>query len=143
MFSVLIIKNTLYQPIIQNIFQVLKAEDLSVPTSTFGFSIAGGLDMDGNQYPDMVVGAYESDTAMFFRSRPVVRMVDARVLFNSKTKQINLEEENCSLRDNTKVLCLFLQACLKYEGVGVDRQLGILLFKRKVHTTKSITSNRC
>lgn len=51
--------------------QVIYAEDVSRLTgtelSTFGFSVSGGLDMDGNDYPDMVVGAYLSDAAYFFR----------------------------------------------------------------------------
>lgn len=49
--------------------QVIFAEDV-VGTdylSTFGFSIAGGIDLDGNQYPDMVVGAYESSRAIVFK----------------------------------------------------------------------------
>lgn len=80
--------------------------------------------MDDNQYPDLVIGAYESDTAFFFRSRPVVKMVDARISFSSKTKQISLEEESCTLRDYTKVPCVYLQVCLKYSGVEVERVLG-------------------
>lgn len=35
--------------------------------STFGFSIAGGIDLDGNMYPDMVVGAYDSYKAIVFK----------------------------------------------------------------------------
>lgn len=51
--------------------QVIYAEDISqagLPNiQTFGFSVSGGLDLDGNDYPDMVVGAYLSDSAFFFR----------------------------------------------------------------------------
>ena len=54
--------------------QVIFAEDvIPLPTgalTTFGFSITGGLDLDGNQYPDMAVGAYLSNKAFFFRLVP-------------------------------------------------------------------------
>lgn len=49
--------------------QVIFAEDVvgTEYLTTFGFSIAGGIDLDGNQYPDMVVGAYESSKAIVFK----------------------------------------------------------------------------
>lgn len=51
--------------------QVIRAEDVSLsisrPIETFGFSITGGMDLDGNDYPDMAVGSYLSDVAFFFR----------------------------------------------------------------------------
>jgi hypothetical protein len=51
--------------------QVILAEDIvpqpSRAPQTFGFSLTGGLDLDGNQYPDMAVGAYLSNKAFFFR----------------------------------------------------------------------------
>lgn len=50
--------------------QVIYAEAIqsaSVSLSTFGFSLAGGIDLDGNEYPDMAVGSYLSDAAFFFR----------------------------------------------------------------------------
>lgn len=51
--------------------QVILAEDvgrsIGRPIETFGFSLAGGVDLDGNDYPDMAVGSYLSDTAFFFR----------------------------------------------------------------------------
>lgn len=49
--------------------QVIFAEDLAGMTNlkTFGFSLSGGIDLDGNMYPDLVVGAYESNKAIVFR----------------------------------------------------------------------------
>lgn len=54
-------------------FQVLLAEALtSVPIRTFGWSLSGGVDLDGNEYPDLAVGAHETNHAIVFRTRPVV-----------------------------------------------------------------------
>lgn len=48
--------------------QVIYAEDIVGSTlSTFGFSLSGGIDLDGNQYPDMVVGAYDSNLAIVLK----------------------------------------------------------------------------
>lgn len=47
--------------------QVIQAEDVVSALSTFGFSVAGGMDLDENEYPDLVVGAYEADTAVYLR----------------------------------------------------------------------------
>ena len=35
---------------------------------SFGHSVHGGRDLDGNQYPDLVVGAHDSNAAVYFRS---------------------------------------------------------------------------
>lgn len=49
--------------------QVIFAEDVAGIglVSTFGFSVSGGIDLDGNMYPDLVVGAYESNKAITFK----------------------------------------------------------------------------
>ena len=45
---------------------------------TFGWSLSGGMDLDGNEYPDVLVGAYESSNAVYIRSAPVVHL-DSKV----------------------------------------------------------------
>lgn len=48
--------------------QVIFAENvLPGHATTFGFSLSGGLDLDNNQYPDLIIGAYEADSAFFLR----------------------------------------------------------------------------
>lgn len=48
--------------------QIIKAKDVYQGSlSTFGFSIAGGVDLDNNQYNDLIIGAYESDSVFLFR----------------------------------------------------------------------------
>lgn len=102
--------------------QAIYAEELPTRVQTFGFSIAGGLDLDGNLYPDMVVGSYETGAAMFFRSRPVIKMVpnDTYVNFyGGSSHLISLDDKQCVLSDGTRVTCLQLKACFKYTGDGV------------------------
>nr|XP_003704431.2 PREDICTED: integrin alpha-PS2 isoform X1 [Megachile rotundata] len=104
--------------VLEKYSQVIYAENLDMPVSTFGFSVSGGLDLDGNRYPDLVVGAYESASAMFFRSRPVIKM-DSFVSFGLQSKLISLDDRNCTLSSGTRVTCLLLRACFKYNGEGV------------------------
>lgn len=52
--------------------QVIQASDMSSaepnqPVKGFGYSLAGGKDLDLNSYPDTVIGAYLSDNAVFIR----------------------------------------------------------------------------
>lgn len=44
--------------------QVLEGE--AVGMKSFGYSLSGGLDVDGNRYPDLLVGSLD-DTAVLFR----------------------------------------------------------------------------
>ncbi|XP_028423117.1 integrin alpha-3b [Perca flavescens] len=41
--------------------------------NTFGYSINGGMDMDGNSYPDILVGSLDDRMALL-RSRPVIHL---------------------------------------------------------------------
>lgn len=40
--------------------QIIKAESLPRVIKTFGYSLSGGMDLDANGYPDLLVGAYEN-----------------------------------------------------------------------------------
>ncbi|XP_055531825.1 integrin alpha-PS2 isoform X2 [Wyeomyia smithii] len=106
--------------------QVILAEDIAGVSriSTFGFSVAGGVDLDGNQYPDMVVGAYEADKALVFKSRPVAVM-EASTLFETENKLISLDDVNCTLRDRKQVPCTVVNSCMKYNGINVPPTLDI------------------
>lgn len=47
--------------------QVIAGRDVRNNLQSFGFSLAGGVDMDGNEYPDLVVGAANSNQAVMLR----------------------------------------------------------------------------
>ena len=42
--------------------------------SSFGYSLSGGMDLDFSTYPDLLVGAYESDAVALIRTRPMVKL---------------------------------------------------------------------
>ncbi|XP_066423864.1 integrin alpha-7 isoform X2 [Molothrus aeneus] len=92
--------------------QVLDGEAVGV--SAFGYSLSGGMDVDGNLYPDLLVGSL-SDTVVLYRARPVVHVSrDVAVL----PPLIDLERSNC--RDGPGV-CLEVRACFSFsESPGRD-----------------------
>lgn len=46
-----------------------------MPLKTFGYSLSGGIDMDLNGYPDLMVGAYEADAVVLLRARRIIDIV--------------------------------------------------------------------
>ncbi|KAL9878702.1 integrin subunit alpha inflated isoform 2-T8 [Glossina fuscipes fuscipes] len=99
--------------------QIIKSEDIveGAPfPRTFGFALSGGIDMDGNTYPDLAVGAYASDQVYIFKSRPVAA-VNAMTSFLSPSKLINLDEKSCqTVRDRKRVVCTDIMTCWSYTG---------------------------
>jgi integrin alpha 8 len=107
--------------------QVIYAEDVvgTPALNTFGFSVGGGIDLDGNMYPDMVVGAYNSNKVIVFKSRPVAVM-EATTTFESETKLISLDDKNCTLsRDRKQVTCTSINSCMKYRGQNLPATIDI------------------
>ena len=73
--------------------QKISAMDLNPDLKAFGFSLAGARDIDDNGYPDIAVGASESNQAVILRTKPVMQITGS-VKTNRKT--INLEDKLCS-----------------------------------------------
>ena len=72
------------------------------PISTLGYSLAGGLDMDFNNHTDLLVGAYESDTVVILRARPVIDIV---TWFGNKTVRINPSKLGCDMDPTSEEVC--------------------------------------
>ncbi|XP_049925620.1 integrin alpha-3-like isoform X2 [Epinephelus moara] len=53
--------------------QVIRGSRVSAAFSTFGYSLSAGLDVDGNRYPDLLIGSLD-DTVALLRTRPVVHL---------------------------------------------------------------------
>ncbi|XP_036108257.1 integrin alpha-7 isoform X2 [Molossus molossus] len=85
--------------------QVLEGEAVSL--KSFGYSLSGGLDVDGNHYPDLLVGSL-ADTAVLFRARPVLH-VSHEVFIDPRA--IDLEQPNCP---GGHLVCVDLSVCFSY-----------------------------
>ncbi|GFQ81400.1 integrin alpha-PS2, partial [Trichonephila clavata] len=108
--------------------QVIYSADVphSVTVSTFGFSLAGGMDLDNNQYTDLLIGAYDSDSVAFLRSRPIIQTTATLKITPEK---INLDEKSstsCKLHDGTIVSCVVVSFCLEFTGVGIPPAVGFI-----------------
>ncbi|KAK3588064.1 hypothetical protein CHS0354_012112 [Potamilus streckersoni] len=106
--------------IITDVQQVIEAEAALVGLTTFGWSLSGGIDMDDNRYPDLLIGAQNSAKAIFLRSRPVVRVAAS---LRIDPMNITLDHRTCTLIDGTKVTCITVYTCISYTGIEVSKEL--------------------
>ncbi|XP_063216104.1 integrin alpha-4-like isoform X2 [Bacillus rossius redtenbacheri] len=96
-----------------NYAQRILASDVAshIPLAGFGFSISSGLDIDGNHYNDIAVGAYSSAQAVVLRSRPVVHLHGT---LSADVAMISLDD-----------LAFSFTACVNFTGQFLPPQLGI------------------
>ncbi|VTJ53709.1 integrin alpha-5 [Marmota monax] len=86
----------------------------------FGFALRGGRDLDGNGYPDLIVGSFGVDKAVVYRGRPIVSASASLTIFPA---MFNPEERSCSLEGNP-VACINLSFCLNASGKHVPNSIG-------------------
>ncbi|KAM6470463.1 integrin alpha-7 isoform 2-T2 [Liasis olivaceus] len=86
--------------------QILTGE--SVGIKMFGYSFSGGLDIDGNFYPDLLVGSL-SDAVVLYRSRPVIH-ISRNITANPQN--VDLENVNCRYLEG--ICSVEVQACFIY-----------------------------
>ncbi|XP_063285802.1 integrin alpha-6 isoform X1 [Pelobates fuscus] len=79
----------------------------STKTMSFGYSIAGNMDLDKNTYPDIAIGSL-SDSINVFRSRPVINIKKTITVTPDK---IDYSKKNCN---NFNAICLDVEACFEY-----------------------------
>lgn len=69
--------------------------------SMFGFSISRGVDIDGNGYRDIAIGAPESESVFIFKSYPVINF------------KISLGASKTQLESNDRIT---VKACIKLKS---------------------------
>ncbi|XP_053352123.1 integrin alpha-4 [Clarias gariepinus] len=94
--------------------QRITGSDLGRSLSMFGQSISGGIDADGNGYPDIAVGAFLSDAAMVIRTRPVVTVEASLFLPVSVNRSVTTCTEN-----GVPAVCVEVSVCFKVQGKAI------------------------
>ncbi|XP_062517546.1 integrin alpha-8-like [Corticium candelabrum] len=78
-----------------------------VMLKAFGYALANAIDIDGNHYPDLLVGAYQSQRVVLFRSRPVV-VVTAK--FTTYPTAVDIETSSCNYIQNYDTWSTFVRS---------------------------------
>ncbi|KAF3700664.1 Integrin alpha-3 CD49 antigen-like family member C Galactoprotein B3 [Channa argus] len=81
--------------------QVIRGSSVSPGFRTFGYSLSAGQDVDGNQYPDLLVGSLD-DTVALLRTRPVVHLNKTLRAFPEV-----VDPNNCDY-------CIQVEVCFSY-----------------------------
>ncbi|CAH1799398.1 unnamed protein product [Owenia fusiformis] len=102
--------------------QVIYASYIDPGIKAFGWSLAGGLDMDGNLYPDVLVGAYANDSAVLLKTRPVINIQSNVTL---EPDVVDLENKTCQLSTGEWVTCISVTTCVAYTGLGAPTSLKL------------------
>ncbi|KAM9309121.1 LOW QUALITY PROTEIN: integrin alpha-8 [Pholidichthys leucotaenia] len=89
----------------------------------FGFTLRGGQDVDNNQYPDLIVGAFGAGEVSVYRSQAVVS-VDATMILTPRI--LNPDDRQCYLPDmNIMVTCLKVEVCAAVSGLGIPSSVDL------------------
>lgn len=92
--------------------QIITASDLGLmptPIKTFGSSLAGGIDLDDNNYPDLLIGAYSSGAVVVLLARPITNIkTEVR---GHELRNIDPSKQGCLSDPNTNLTCFAFKAC--------------------------------
>ncbi|XP_035439524.2 integrin alpha-PS1 isoform X1 [Spodoptera frugiperda] len=101
--------------------QVIAAESLPVLMRTFGYALSGGVDLDANGYPDLLVGAYENSSVALIRTRPII---DIKTSIRPSNTIINIDPtiHGCDRDPSSNYTCFHFQACCIIESLVKSSQ---------------------
>ncbi|KAI1301767.1 Integrin alpha-PS1 [Halotydeus destructor] len=131
--------------------QIITAEDLPASVNvqrTFGYSLSGSHDLDQNGYPDLLVGAYDSDTVLLLRGRPIIDIVTS--VKGNELVNIDPTKGGCEDDKNSAAVCFSFDACfqlnstinqglvkLKYR-IEAETFTGKKYFRVKFHSSREL-----
>ncbi|KAL6487644.1 hypothetical protein MHYP_G00042700 [Metynnis hypsauchen] len=99
----------------------LSGRSISPTLQMFGQSLSGDVDMDGNGYPDVTIGAFMADSVVLLRSRPVIT-VDVSIFLPAS---INISVPQCH-EGPQHLNCFEVTVCMSFHGKRVPGQIELL-----------------
>ncbi|MED6275680.1 Integrin alpha-9 [Characodon lateralis] len=97
----------------------LSGRSVSPGLQMFGQSISGNVDMDGNGYADITIGAFMADSVVLLRSRPVIT-VDVSIFLPIS---INISVPQCH-EGHQNLNCFNITVCMCFRGREVPGEIG-------------------
>uniref|UniRef100_A0A182P0U7 Uncharacterized protein n=1 Tax=Anopheles epiroticus TaxID=199890 RepID=A0A182P0U7_9DIPT len=92
--------------------QIIDPAELFPSTGrTFGSSLSGGHDLDGNSYPDLIVGSYASDRVIALLARPIINIRTYEEQLPGEPDSIDPTRVACSSDPTANVTCFSFRAC--------------------------------
>ncbi|XP_046412841.1 integrin alpha-PS1 isoform X1 [Neodiprion fabricii] len=106
--------------------QVIHSSQMPTSLSTFGYSLSGGIDMDKNGYPDLLVGAYDDNAVILLRSRKIIdittyiRYQNKDLTYQEKIAPIDPNKHGCPADPTSNYTCFSFEACCKTASLVRD-----------------------
>ncbi|XP_034942009.1 integrin alpha-PS1 isoform X2 [Chelonus insularis] len=103
--------------------QIIHSEDTPMPLITFGYSLSGGIDMDKNGYPDLLIGAYDNDAVALLRARKIIDITTSiryerkDGTYQDKIEAIDPNKVGCLADPSSNHTCFAFEACCKTESL--------------------------
>ncbi|XP_064614581.1 integrin alpha-PS1-like [Liolophura sinensis] len=122
--------------IVEKYAQRISADNITQTNlQAFGSSLSGGKDLDNNGYPDLAIGAFESENAVVLRARPVITL---KPTIRASPKKINPTGEAYCRHDGSKKRCIAMEVCLQFETDYPNRFQSAIRVIYKIEADKFI-----
>ncbi|XP_067649409.1 integrin alpha-PS1-like isoform X1 [Haliotis asinina] len=127
--------------VVEKYAQRIPAEDVPSPNlESFGHSLSGGMDLDGNGYPDLLVGSYESNEVSLIRARPIIHLISNVTL---APEMIDLSQPpSCQFERDVQKHCVQISICLSFKAEPQKSFTNRPRIVYKIETEKSRSISR-
>lgn len=108
--------------------QEIRASSVGSNIQTFGYSLSGGVDMDQNGYPDLVVGSYADDSVFILRARPIIEI---STKIEGNLSRIDPNRTTCDGERN-QLPCFKFNTCFELDPAKIGEYSDSMKLKYRI-----------